>query len=263
MSVVALEQPTTRYGLWQVIRSEMIKMWSLRSTYWTVLITLVGSFTVTVLSVWPDRHYGASNDAGFDPTNASLSGMAIAVLALGVLSALSATSEYGSGTIRATLSAAPRRPLALAAKVLVVGGTALVIGEVITFGCWEIGQIVLRSGGAPTASLAHPAVVRAVVLSGVFLSLLGLVGLALGVIFRHTAGAISAYVAVTFVIPLLLSTLHSRPDRYTPVPMLANSISAVIPSPQALPVTKAMILMVVYTVASLGVAAVMIVRRDA
>ncbi len=263
MSAIILDRPRRRYGLSEVVRAETIKIWSLRSTYWTLLVTLLGSFTVTVLATQSARHHPAPWYQGFDPTNVSMSGLAIGTLAIGVLGATAASGEYSSGTIRATLSAAPRRPLLLLAKVLVVGVIALAVGEILTFGCWGIGHVVLGTGGAPTSSLAQPAVLRAVVLSGVFLALLGLLGLALGVIMRHTAGAISTYVAVTFLIPLLLATFRSHPDRYTPVIMLANTVSAVVRQPNQVGVGKAMVLMAVYCAVALGLAAAMIVRRDA
>ena len=116
---------------------------------------------------------------------------------------LAATGEYGTGTIRSSLAATPRRPLFLVGKVVVVGAIALAVGEVLTFASFWIGQAVLSGGGVPSATLGQPGVLRAVVLSGAFLALLGLLGLGLGVIIRHTAGAMAAYVGITFLIPLL------------------------------------------------------------
>jgi hypothetical protein len=263
MSVVTVEPSGRGYGLREVARAEWIKLSSLRSTYLTLLVTVLGSFGVTILATAQARHHSHSWYQGFDPTNQSMSGLAIGVLAIGVLGAMAATGEYASGTIRSTLAATPRRPLLLAAKVAIVGVISLVVGEVLTFGCWGIGHIVLGTGGAPTSSLGQPGVFRAVALSGVFLALLALVGLALGVIIRHTAGAISAFVAITFLIPILLSRLSSHPERYTPVPMLANSVSAVVRQQNALSVSTSMILMTGYCVALLGLAAAMILRRDA
>jgi hypothetical protein len=187
----------------------------------------------------------------------------LAVLTVGILGALAATGEYGSGTIRASLAATPRRRLFLAGKAVVVGGIVLVVGEVLTFVCFGVGQAILGSGGAPTASLGQPGVLQALLLSGAFLALLALMGLGLGMLMRHTAGAISAYVAVTFLIPVLLNRLPSNPARFTPVPILANSIAAVVRNPGQVSIGLGMLLMLLYCGTALALAAFSIVGRDA
>lgn len=252
-----------RYGLGQVLRAELIKMSTLRSTVITLIVTFVGSIGVTVLATATSAHRPPGGYQGFDPTNQSMTGLALATLAIGVLGAMAATGEYSTGTIRSTLAAAPRRPLLLTGKILVVGTVALVLGEIITFCCWGVGQVVLGAGGAPTANLTQPGVFRAVALSGVLLGLLGLLGLGLGIIIRHTAGAIASYVGVTFLLPLLLSKVPGEPAHYTPVVILANSVSAVVPNPGQLTAPVGLALVAAYSAVVLAVAAVLIVRRDA
>jgi hypothetical protein len=183
-------------------------------------------------------------------------------LAIGVFGVLSITGEYGTGTIRSSLSAAPRRPLLLMAKVLVIGSIALVLGEALVFGCFSVGQAVL-SGAAPTASLGQAGVLRALVLSGACLSLLGLMALGLGVIIRHTAGAVAAFVGITFLLPLLLQKIPGTPSRFTPVGILANSVSAVRPEGGQLSAPTGFLLMILYTTVILSLGAVLIARRDA
>jgi hypothetical protein len=255
--------PARRYGLRQVMRAEVTKMRSLRSTLWTLLVTAVGTLAVTVLSTESVRHHGRGFYQGFDPTNQALSGLALGTLAIGVFGVLSITGEYGTGTIRSSLAAAPRRRLLLIGKVLVVGTVALVVGEVLIFASFWIGQAVLASGGAPTAHLGQPGVLRAVVLSGAFLALLGLLGLGLGVIIRHTAGAMAAFVGITFLLPLLLQRIPGTPSRYTPIGILANSVSAVVPQSGQVSAPVGFLLMVVYCSVVLGLAAALIARRDA
>jgi ABC-2 type transport system permease protein len=192
-----------------------------------------------------------------------MTGLALGTLAIGVFGILAVTGEYGSGTIRSSLSAAPRRPLLLGAKVLVVGAVALVMGEVLTFASFLIGQAVLSGIGAPTTTLAHAGVLRAVSLSGAFLALLGLLGLGLGVIIRHTAGAMAAFVGVTFLLPLLIQHIPGTPSRYTPVGILANSVSAVVPQSNQVSATTGFLLMILYSAVILGLGAVLMARRDA
>ena len=61
---------------------------------------------------------------GFDPTNQALAGLALGSLVIGVLGVLAMTGEYGSGTIRSSLAAMPRRAVFFAAKAIVVGAAA-------------------------------------------------------------------------------------------------------------------------------------------
>jgi hypothetical protein len=256
--VATLQRPTDRYGLRHLLGGELIKVVTLRSTLWTLLVTLVGSVGITVLSV-----HSVTHNFSFDPTNQALAGLTLAVLAIGIFGALTVTGEYGTGTMRATLAAAPRRPLLLAAKVLVVGALALVLGEVISFTCFGVGQAVLASGGVNTAALGQPGVLRAVAGSGVFLALFGLMGLGLGVIIRHTAGALAAFVGVSFLLPFVLQRMPDNPQRFTPLFMLANSVAAVARSRGQVNAPEGLGLMAAYTAAILAVGAVVLVRRDA
>jgi ABC-2 type transport system permease protein len=261
--VSSLERPAGHYGLGQVMRSEFTKIASLRSTVWTLLVTAVGTLGVTVLATHSVQHGGPGFYRYFDPTNQSMTGLALGTLAIGVFSILAVTGEYGTGTIRSSLSAAPRRPLLLLGKVLVVGAVALVVGEVLTFSSFWIGQAVLSSVGVPSTTLAHAGVLRAVTLSGAFLALLGLLGLGLGVIIRHTAGAMAAFVGITFLLPLLIQHIPGTPSRYTPVGILANSVSAVVPQSGQVAPTTGFLLMVLYTAVILALGAVFMARRDA
>jgi ABC-2 type transport system permease protein len=261
--ISALEIPTGRYGLRQVLRSEFTKMATLRSTLWTLLVTAVGTIAVTFLSTNGVGHHNAAWYRGFDPTSQSLSGLALGALAIGVFGALAATGEYGSGTIRSSLAATPRRPLLLVGKALVVGAVALVLGEVLMFAAFGIGQAVLSNSGAPSATLGQPGVLRAVGLSGASLALLGLLGLALGVIIRHTAGAIAAYVGITFLLPALLQHVPGMPSRFTPVGILAQSVTAVVPQQGQLHPVVGFCLIIGYCAVLLGLASALIVRRDA
>jgi ABC-type transport system involved in multi-copper enzyme maturation permease subunit len=255
--------PAGGYGLKQVIRAEVVKLTTLRSTLWTFLITLAGMTVVTTIATNSVLHRSADWYQGFDPTNQSLAGLLIGVLTMGVFGVMVVTGEYSSGTMRTSLSSAPRRPLLMAGKALVTGTAMLVLCEALSFACFAIGQAILSGGGAPSAHLGQPGVVRAVLLSGLFLALFGLLGMGIGAIIRNTAGAISAYVGVTFLLPLLLHQLAGNPAKYTPLQILSNSISATVPSYGHVSVTLGLVLMVVYTAAAMIGGTVMFMARDA
>ena len=199
---------------------------------------------------------------GFDPTNVSLTGLAIGSLAIGVLGVLAMSGEYGTGTIRSSLCAMPRRGVLITAKVIVVGLGTLVIGEALSFISFLEGQAVLSGGGAPTASLGQPGVLRAVALSGAFLALFALLGLGLGTLIRHTAGAIAVFAGVTLLAPILLHSIGGT-ARYAPEVIFANSVAAVVRQSDSLSVTIGVVLMLVYCASALGLGTVLLNRRDA
>ncbi len=252
-----------RAGLRQTMRAEWIKLVSLRSTRWTMLVTAAGTFLVTFLATHGAVHHNRQWYQGFDPTNQSLAGLAIGSLAIGVLGVLVITGEYGTGTIRASLAAMPRRGVLLTAKVAVVGLSTLVLGEALSFISFFEGQAVL-SGGAPTAALGQPGVLRAVALSGAFLSLFALLGLGIGAVIRHTAGAIAVYAGATLLAPILLESVSHSIARFAPELIFANSVAAVVDQHNdALSVTIGVVFMLAYCVAALGLGALVLHRRDA
>ncbi len=262
-TLISLESPGRRYGAAQAIRAELTKLSTLRSTKVTLLATVVGSLLVTFLAVHT-QHVPRSAANGWDPTDQSLTGLALGSLAIGVLGVLAVTGEYGSGTIKSSLAATPRRPLFLGSKVVVVGAISLIVGEIMTFGCFFLGQALL-SGNAPTANLGQHGVLEALLLSGGFLALLGLLGAALGLIIRHTAGAMAAYVGLTFITTIVLQSMRGdgNPARFAPEEILANSVAAVQHQQNQLTPATGFLWMVFYVALALTIGALVLVRRDA
>jgi ABC-2 type transport system permease protein len=249
-------------GLRQAMAAEWTKLVSLRSTRWTLLVTAAGALLVTFLSTRSALHHPAQWYQGFDATNQSLAGLAVGSLAIGVLGVLAMSGEYGTGTIRSSLAAMPRRGVLLTAKVVVVGLGTLVIGEALSFIVFFEGQAVL-SGGAPTASLGQPGVLRAVALSGTFLALFALLGLGLGTVMRHTAGAIAVFAGFTLLAPILLHSISESISRYAPELIFANSVATVVRHDNALSATIGVVVMLTYCVVTLGLGALLLNRRDA
>jgi ABC-2 type transport system permease protein len=251
-----------RSGLSHAMRAEWTKLATLRSTRWAVLIAFAGTVLVSFLSANGARHQSANFYRGFDPTNQALAGFALATLVIGILSVLSMTGEHGSGTIRASLAATPRRTVFFAAKAIVVGTFALVLGLMLSFLSFFVGQAVL-SGAAPTAALNDPGVLRALLESALFLALLALFGVGIGAIIRHSAGAIATFVGCTLLLPLILHNVAGNPSRFMPVLLLGNSVAAVVHISGALSSTTALLLMTLYAATALVVGAALLARRDA
>jgi ABC-2 type transport system permease protein len=252
-----------RAGLPQTIRAEWTKLVTLRSTKWTLLITAVGTVLVTFLASNSVLHHNKAWYQGFDPTNQALAGLVIGSLSLGVLGVLTVSGEYGTGTIRSSLAAMPRRGVLLAAKVAVVGLSTLVLGEALSFIAFFEGQAVLKGGGAPTAALGQPGVLQAVALSGAFLALFALLGLGIGTVIRHTSGAIAVFAGVTFVLPILFNSISHGIARFAPELIFANSVATVVPQSNSFSATIGVVLMLAYCAVALGLGALLLNRRDA
>jgi ABC-2 type transport system permease protein len=120
---------------------------------------------------------------------------------------------------------------------------------------------------APHATLGQPGVLRAVLMAGAYPALMALIGLGLGALIRHTAGAICTVVGVTFVLPLLTLPLGSPAqdsvDKFLPMEMAENSLTAVRPVAHTLSPGISFGLLCLYTLVVLGAGAVALARRDA
>jgi hypothetical protein len=195
-----------------VLASEWIKLRSVRSTGWSIFAMTLITIGVAVIAGISVTHqwstFSLPDKLTFDPTALSLRGLLFSELVIGVLGVLVISAEYGTVTIRATLSAVPHRPLVLATKAAVFAAVALVVGEVLSFGAFFLGQALLSSP-APHATLSQPGVLRAVVGGGLLVPVFGLFALGIGAIVRHTAGAITAYVGAFLVLPLIIEALPS------------------------------------------------------
>lgn len=265
---ILLDDPMGHYRPKHIARSELAKIVTLRSTALTVGLTVAACLLVTALVTHEALHHDPRFYQGFDPTQESLAGMITVALAGGVFGALLITGEYSSGTIRSTLAAAPKRSQLLATKLGVTTGLSMAFCVVLSFVSFYLGQAILSSGGAPTATLASPGAARAVVLTGLFVGLLALMAFGFGLIFRSTAAAIAGFVAVIFVLPLVMHSISEAAVRYLPTNILLSSIMSTVPQGQSGPFPPlapvvGLMLMVLYAAAMLAVGAVLFVRRDA
>jgi ABC-2 type transport system permease protein len=261
--------PAGRYGLLDLMRSEWTKLRTVRSTMWTLGITIVVGIGVSALATGETRAHWASMSLPtrltFDPTRISLIPLFFCQLAIGVLGVLVMSAEYGTGTARATFAAAPRRPQVLLAKVAVFGAVALVVSEVTAFLSFFVGQAMLTAP-ARHATLSTPGSLRAVVGTGLYLCVVSLFALGLGTILRHTAGGISAFVGVLLVLPIIIQALPNSIQNDV-VRFLPSRIGVVMMTPGAAPPNAfsawpGFLILCGYAVAALVAGAALLVSRD-
>ena len=260
--------PPGRYRIMHVVRAEVVKILTLRSTAASLGLTVVAGLLVTGLVAHASLHHGPGFYFGFDPTQSSLTGLIVAGLTGGVFGALLVTGEYSSGTIRTSLAATPRRPVLLVAKTGVTAAAMVVFCEALSFVSFLLGQAILSGGGAPSASLGSPGALRAVMFTGLFIALMALMSFGFGLIFRSTAAAIAAFVGVVFVLPLVMRGISEPDVRYMPTDILTNSVMATVhqgPGGIIRPLSPVvgLAVMVAYAAVALGAGAVLFLKRDA
>jgi len=190
--------PGTRPGFSSTLRAEWIKFWSVRSTTWSTVMLFVLGAGLTALICATNAEWLASGEADESPGSFITFGMTFAQITAIVLGALTVTSEYGTGMIRATLAATPRRGAVLAAKALVLTGTLFVAGTVTAFAGYFAGNFFLDREGIGLA-LGDDGVLRSMFGSGLYMAGLGLLAAGVGILVRHTAAALSIVLALVFV----------------------------------------------------------------
>jgi ABC-2 type transport system permease protein len=256
---------------WDLAQSEAIKLGTLRSTYWALLLTAAGMVGFgDLLCAAYARHYtgqAAATRAAFSPAAYSLSGFFLAQLAIAVLGVVTITSEYATGTIRTTLTAAPQRATILAAKATVFAALAAATGIGASFAAFFTGQAILASKHLQT-HLTAPAALRSVVGAGLYLAVLGLLALGLGTLIRRTAGAIAAVVGLIIVLPVLAqglpATWQATTTRYLPSAAGQALIGRTKFTPHGpqLPPWAGFALFSAYTAAVLIASAILLSKRD-
>jgi ABC-2 type transport system permease protein len=205
-------RPAYRVTGRHVLRSEWTKLWSLRSTWITLglgLVFLVAFGLISAARYKSNIGSGQPLDedfAGATALNLSLFGTNFAQLALGVLGVLVTAGEYSTGMIRSTLTGVPRRLPVLWSKSAVFGAVALLVGVAGAFLAFVFGSGIVA--GTPAGmTLSDTGVLRSLLGTGLYLGLVGVIGVALGALLRSVAGGISVLVGALMLIPGLVSLL--------------------------------------------------------
>lgn len=254
-----------------LLASEWTKFWSVRSTWWSLLVAVVTPIAISVLVSFvfatASSHGAAAQGAASplqDPLQPQVISLEYAVIAVSVLGVLEFSAEYSTGLIRVTFTAAPRRRAVLAAKAAVLALVLLAAGEVVAFASFFLDQAVL-AGHHDAVSLARPGVAGAVLAAGIILCLCGMLGLAMGAIIRATPGGITVTLAV-IVLPAILAALPApwsgRIGRFALL-QAARQVTALHPATDLFSPGWSLLVLLAWPAAALAAAAVVITRRDA
>jgi ABC-2 type transport system permease protein len=196
------------------LAGEWIKLQSLRSMRLTPLLGAVASIWLAIAESRSNgaagwAHLDAVQQAQFDPLAINFNFVIGGILLFGVLGALVATNEYGSGLIRTTLAVTPQRGLVLAAKAILAGLGSFALAVVIVFTAFFTGQGILSGAHAPHVALGDHDVLAHLLGTVYYLTAAGLIGLFTGVLVRSAAVAITSMFGLLLVLPVLA-------DRITP-----------------------------------------------
>jgi hypothetical protein len=260
------DSPGPLAHLADVLRSEFVKLRSVRSTWWTLAVAIASTIVLAaVVAAFIPGRLSAQQKASIDAVRLSLAGLHIAQIAFGVLGVLVITGEYGTGLIRATLAAVPRRRLVLAGKTIVFTTAALIVGTAACLAAFFAFQAFL-SGDAMRLGIGDPGVARAVVGGGLYLTVLGLLGLGLGAVTRSSAGAIATLFGLLFV-PTILADLLPDTWRSTIGPYLpmnaGDQIYSLHPEAGMLAPWPSFAVFSLYAAVALATGFILITRRDA
>lgn len=198
------------------MRAEWIKLWTMRSTAWCLIALVV--VTVGICLAMGGAGVAAFRETGsLEPVPTSLQGgLLFGQLVIGMLGVLAVTSEYATGTIQVSVMAAPRRSRLFAAKALVLTGVTAVAGQSVAFFSFLFCQWLFAGQGAPHAGLLDPGVLPAVLGAGLFLTLLGTLGVAVGFLLRSSAGGVVVMASMTVLAVALLRLMPEQVARLWP-----------------------------------------------
>jgi ABC-2 type transport system permease protein len=206
------------------VRAEWTKLRTVPSTGWLLIaiiaLTVGASAMATAIVKCP-----ATCDA--DTTKLSLTGIMLGQAAVAAMAVVVVTAEYGTGMIRVSLAAVPRRSVLLAAKAVVVTAVVLVAGTISVLGSVLAGRIELPGNGFTAAngsealSILHGPTLRAAAGSVLYLVLIGLLALGISTALRDAGLTTAVVLGVLYVIPLISYVVISpvwqhRLDRWAP-----------------------------------------------
>jgi ABC-2 type transport system permease protein len=210
----------------RALRSEWTKLRSVPSTSWLLLATIAVTvgFSVLVCSAVdtsgaaPGCVPGTPGCGDEDVVLNSISGVYLGQIAAIALGVLAATSDYATGTIRATFTALPRRATVVLANSAVLAAPVLAAGLVASAASFLLGQPILHANGFvpergyPLASIADPPAVRAIIGTALYLAVVAIFGFAVGTIARRAGSAIAITLTVVYT-PAILSLMLADPLR--------------------------------------------------
>ena len=264
-----------------ILVSEWIKLRSLRSTGWCYLIMIVMTVGIGLLlsPVVGDIRDSTGGSSQSSAVLVATAGIAFSQLVVSVLGALVITGEYGTGMIRSTLTAVPRRFPALLAKAIVFGLVTFLVGLVAIVGTALITAPLLSGTGA-APDFGDGTYLLALLGGAGYLALVGVLSFSLGAIIRSSAGGIAAALGLILVVPTVVQIFTftmkqawvANLGTFLPSAAGAKMYEYAVTSPSAVPALDGVVVLdqlqgtlvlLAWVLVLFGVAAALLKSRDA
>ncbi|MEV0451669.1 ABC transporter permease [Streptomyces sp. NPDC050600] len=246
----------------RVLHAEWHKLWTVRSTWATLLAAVVLVLGVGILM--GATYTSGGGDSDVDTVLLTLYGSQLSAIALAVLGILLTAGEYATGLVRATLTAVPRRLPVLWAKAAVFTATVFTVSLATALLTFEVAQVFLDDTDQ-AASLTDDGVLGALAGNAAGVTLLGLVALGLGAALRSVPGALGAFIGGVMVLPEVIGMLPygwvETAVRYFPT-QAAGALGTATPLPGAATPGAALLALLLWAGAALAVPALSLRRRD-
>ncbi|WP_346098322.1 ABC transporter permease [Streptomyces olivaceiscleroticus] len=251
----------------QVIGSEWTKIRSVRSTVWTLGLTVVVTVVLgALICLLVKNDFGsmpARERLTFDPTNTAFAGMGLGQLAMIVFGVLVVSNEYSTGMIRTSLAAVPHRGTFLFSKVVVATVLAFVVALVTAFVAFILGQAML--GPDLRVALGDPGVLRAVFGGALYMTLIAMFSMGVAAMLRSPMLSLGILMPFFFLISNILGTVSAtrKIGRYLPDQAGQRIMKVVLTDDVPYGPWAGLGIMALWVVAALVGGFVLLKRRDA
>lgn len=203
-----------------LLATERIKLFTTRSPWWSMLVSLVlvvGFAALLSANVPHDARIGISD---------AESGYTFGVVVMMVMAALAVTTEYRFGTIKTTFQAVPNRTALLLAKTAVVAVLAAVVGEIGAFASWALARAIHP---ASTLALSGATAWREIAGMGLVYLVTAVIAVAVGILVRQTAGAVAILLIYTLLVEnlvVLIPKIGIKIQEWMPFTMASHFLTA-------------------------------------
>ncbi|MFD7549456.1 ABC transporter permease [Streptomyces sp. NPDC059816] len=249
--------PITRTHLGHALTSEWTKIKSVRSTMWTL-----GTFLALVIGLGLLVAGQTNSDDYVDTpyTIPAFFGLVLGQICLITLGVLVISSEYGTGMIRTTLTASPARWRVLAAKFLIFFAVAFTVSVLATS---FVGVVTAGMHGGASSEPWFSTVFK----GSLYVSLIGVLSVAVGAMLRHSAGAITTMLGAVLVPSIMPAFLMISPSTRDFGEIMAdyaapNALAKIFMLDGEATGTPQLVFLIVLTVAAVVGAFALLDRRD-
>jgi ABC-type transport system involved in multi-copper enzyme maturation permease subunit len=207
-------EPKPRFR--DLCRMEWIKVASLRSTWFVLLLAAAATIFINLNGVRSDLQYLDRNLAHptqvtpdghvwhfyYDPIYRSLSRIAVQLMMLGgaAIGALTMFGEFSTGQVRTTFAAVPHRGGVVAAKITVLCTITTILAFLVALISFLGGQAMVASRHVGVSISDHDAQI-AIAAYTLVIPVSALIGMLFGALIRNATASIVAVVAFLFLLP--------------------------------------------------------------